>query len=410
MAIDIQTLAATIRERGDYAKMSLDPMAQFGTEAKPLLGPTLLPEMGKDIRPEEGYTESQIRYYTTLANAGTSYSPAQMSTGGRIYGSFKVFFGNTNIADQMPGPEYEALLKLLRLSGDNPTMEGIRRLLMFAETSVNLPLLMLNEVYRWMAICDGVVKRRGSNGYSEDVNYPRPAGHRVTVPGGTVAAPAGWYSTTDSYNPFNDIEAGRKLLGDKGYTVTRIISDNTAFSAYVNNPRVRRDVGGGSLTVQVGGNAIDRVQGTTTRKAVNAWLQDQDLPEWEVYNNSYSFLNPSAATVDAQVTPRRFLERTEGSGAKSHCVVLVAASGRNEPLMNLADWQSRPNGGVILPNTLGYYGIGCTAGQAAVGRTFNDKVITEHPYGYKLEGIQEGLPVITEPEAFFILRVVEPFG
>lgn len=398
-------LLQAIRDTGDYTRLQLDAMAQFGSEGQPYLGAQILPEQ---LRDSNAYTEQQVRYISLLANAGSSYSPAQLNTGGRIFGEFKVSFGNTSQADQLTANEYDRLMKLIMMSteggNDNATLESMITVLKFLDRNIREPMLMLNELYRWQAIVDGVVKRRGSNAYAEDVVYPMPPGHRVTVPGGTTATPAGWYSTTTAYDAAQDLFSAQRFLAKKGYRVNRLISDYDAAWAFMRNPAVISRVAGSTI-VNDGGGSVSRIVGNASMDNINGLLLGNMLPKWEIYDRTYSYRNPNSANVNT-IETGRFLERI--GATRSHAVVLLCNTGRSEDLIDFADRSTLPNGGITLQDTLGYYGIGKVAGQSASGRHFYENVIEKHPGGLYAEAIQEGLPVITEPEAMYVINVVEP--
>lgn len=403
--MNLLELLQMLRDTGDYDRLRLDIMAQFGTQLAPYLGAQILPESNRD---SNAYTEQQVRYMTVLANAGSSYSPAQVNTGGRIFGEFKVSFGNTNVADNLTAGEYDKLMKLIALSvsggNDRATLQAAAQVMQFLDRSIREPMLALNELYRWQAIIDGVVKRRGSNGYAEDVNYPMPAGHRVTIPGGTIANPAGWFETDNSYDPYNDFLAAKRFLAAKGYTISRIVSNFSAAHAFMGNSRVRDRLSGTTVVGEAG--TLQRVAGSVSVDAVNAELQAMQIGRWEIYDRTFNYRDPNTANTNGIATGR-FLDRMIGA-VKTHPVVLICQTGRDETMIDFGDRSSLPNGGITLDNTLGYYGIGTVMGQAAAGRHFYETVTEKHPGGLYAEAIQEGLPVITEPEAIYVMNVQEP--
>lgn len=401
----LQKLLELLRDSGDYDRLRLDLMAQFGTESAPYLGAQILPEQ---IRDSNAYTEQQIRYMTILANAGSSYSPAQLNTGGRIYGEFKVNFGNTNQADQLTANEYDRLMRLIMLAddggNDNATLQAMAAVMSFLSRNILEPMLMLNELYRWQAIIDCQVKRRGSNGYAENVLYPNPAGHRVTVPGGTVANPAGWNETDGSYDPYQDFFTAQRFLAAKGYVISQVISDFTAAHVFMRNSNVINRLGG--ATIVNAGGGVSRIVSSVNLAMVNAELQANLLPTWQIYDRTYNYRSIDTTNVN-QIAVDRYLERSPG-GVKTHPVVLVCRTGRSVDLIDFGDRSSLPSGGVTLDDTLGYFGIGTVAGQPSPGRHFWDEVQLKHPGGLYSEVIQEGLPVITEPEAIYVINVQEP--
>lgn len=390
---DLTTLVREIKENGDFDRLRLNISAQFGNENAPLLGATLLPEV---IKPSNAYSEEQVSYKTVLANAGTSYSPAQVKSGERLYGRFDVRLGNTNIADTMTANELEKLMSFLSLADSDPAanLQAMAGVLGFLNKSIVLPHLLLNEKYRWDAIVDGIVRRRGFNGYEEDVIYPDPAGHRISVPGGTTATPAGWFSRTDNYDPFADIFAARNALARKGFRINRIISNFEIAHQFMNHPANKVRFGGISLS---DGGFRQIVPGLNFDR-VNQELQSNQLPAWEIYDRTYT----DKDEADGLVKVSRYLERPS-----YHPVVLVCTTGRSESLIDFGDRTSLLTS-VELEDTLGYYGIGRVKGKESTGRWIHTEVTTRHPGGLYAEGIQEGLPVITEPEAFIVLKVMKP--
>lgn len=390
---DLTTLIREIDANTDFDRMRLDIRSQFGNENNPLLGATLLPET---IKSSNAYSEEQVRYKTVLANAGTSYSPAQIKTGERLYGRFDVRFGNTNIADTMTADDLEKLMDFLKFADVDQTanLQAMATVLGFIDKSIIQPHLLLNEKYRWDAIIDGVVQRRGFNGYEEDVTYPNPSGHRPAVPGGTIAAPAGWYSIDDNYDPFSDIFEARNFLAKKGFRINRIISNFEIAHVFMNHPANKVRFGGIALT---DGNFRRVVPGLNFEQ-INQELRANQLPTWEIYDRTYTDKDES----DGLVKSFRYLER-----ATYHPIVLVCTTGRNESLIDFGDRTSMLTS-VELEDTLGYYGIGRVKGKPSAGRWLHTEVTERHPGGLYAEGIQEGLPVITEPEAFVVLKVNKP--
>ena len=377
-------------------RMRFDPMAQFGSANKPYVGATLLPEV---IKTRNQYTETQIRYRTILANSGTSYSPAVMNPGGRIVGSFDVKFGNTNQKDAIDPATYEAVMDLLMQSGDvaKLDMQSMTQVLNWYETSITGPVMELNEKQRWDAIVEAKVMRVGANGLSEQVDYSNPAGHRVNVSGGSVANPAGWHETDGTYDPFLDFFAGLRLLASKGYTVKRMISSFEPWYTFARNSAINTRFSG--ISINVSGN-LARTEQVASRDRINSELGSNGLPQWEVYDRTFNFRNP---TDPSDLQSGRFLgERTDGAGTYFP-VVLAATTGRNEIVELTAEQEP-----IRLEDTLGYFGIGRVIGQPVTGRIINTTVATMHPGGLEAECIQEGLPVIAEPEALYVIKVYKP--
>jgi hypothetical protein len=407
----LSELIALLRVENQFERLRLDIGAQFGRESAPLYGASVLPER---LVEANAFKESYVRYRQTLAMAGSSYSPAQLSTGGRVYGEIQVSLGNTNIKDQLIGPELDRLMRLVNLAdstNQRATIEAARQILNFVDVSIREPILKLNELYRWQAIIDGVVKRRGSNGYSEDVTYFSPAGHRVTIPGGTVAAPGGWYSkSATAYDPYLDFFAAQSFLRRKGYTISRIVSNYSAAFAFQSHPAVVNRLGGATF-VDANGTP-GRMMGSVNMDSVQAGLRANMLPQWDIYDTVYDNRNPATPAADEFMSGTRYLDRkyepTTGVFVDAHPVVLLCQTGRDESVIDFGDRSSLPMGGITLQDTLGYYAVGTVTGEPGPGRKYSDRIETEHPGGYRAEMIQEGLPVITEPEAIYVMMVQAP--
>lgn len=395
----MKTFIELVRELKDQSKfhqIALNPLAQFGSESRPRLGATLLPEQFKR---KNQYTESQIRYRSILANDGTSYSPAQLNPGGRIQGSFDVKFGNTNQADVMDAQTYELVLELLMESGrDNSSadMQAAAEILNWYQSSITDPVLDKNEKQRWDAIVTAQVIRNVS-GSLETVSYANPAGHRVNIPGGTVANPVGWYETDGTYDPFTDLFAGRRKLAEKGYTVSRIISSFEPWYVFARNSAIFTRFSG--ISINASGN-LSRVENTASQDRINNELRSNSLPAWETYDRVFNYRDPADP---ANVLSGRYLgEQTDANGTYFP-VVMVATTGRNDTIELTAEQEP-----IRLADTLGYHGIGRVLGQPSLGRIVNIKTAEMHPGGLTAECIQEGLPVITEPEAIYIAKVYKP--
>lgn len=377
-------------------RMRLDPAAQFGTPNAPYVGATLLPEM---IKTKNQYTETQIRYRSVLANSGTSYSPAVLNPGGRIVGSFDVKFGNTNQADALDAQTYEAILELLMESGSatNADMQALATLLNWYDNAIMAPIRDLNEKQRWDAIIEAKVIRTGANGLSETVNYSNPSGHRVNISGGTVANPAGWYETDGTYDPFNDHFAIRRQLASKGYRAARLLSAFEPWYIFAKNSAIFTRFSG--IAVNSSGN-LSSIQQVASQNRINDELRNNELPVWEIYDRAYNYRNPSDPN---DIISGRFLGRRTDENGNYWPVVMVATTGRDQ-IIELTPEQEP----IRLENLLGYHGIGRVLGQPTPGRVMNTTVADRHPGGLYAEAIQEGLPVITEPEAVCVMKVYEP--
>lgn len=343
-----------------FTRISRNPLAQFGRPSRQYLGATLLPERLVD---ENAFREDQITYRTIVANSGTRYSPTQKKDGDLI-GSFLVELGESDIAREFTSRQYDALLRML---DRNDSLEAMATLTNWLDTTVNLALIEHIEKERWLAIVDAIVTRTGDNEYSESVAYSNPAGHRV-APG------AVW--STDTTDIFAEIQAGADLLATKGYTVNRIITSRPILAIMSGNNTVKTRVGvavvntSGQITSAAGRASIDAIGGA---------LQADGLPPIELYDLQYR----------TQTGTAYFLERD--------VLVMVGTTGRDEEI-DLGD--TAP---VLIGDTLGYVAVGRSAGQNDSGRVIRAEAKQDKPPRIEAEGWQTSLPVITSPEALYVI-------
>ena len=66
------------------------------------------------------------------------------------------------------------------------------------------------------------------------------------------------------------------------------------------------------------------------------------------------------------------------------------------------------DGSIVLDNTLGYYAVGRNTGKDSSGRTIHTWMMEKKPVGMAGESYQTGLPVITDPQAYYVIRVQRP--
>lgn len=358
---DLGTLINRMQADGTFQTITGNPLAQFGTAARRYVGAELLPER---LVSENAYREANIKYRTVIANSGTRFSPAQKKGGIGLVGEMLVELGSSDIARELTGREYDALLQMVR-NGDD--MAAMAQATNWVDTAIVRALVELAEQQRWQAIVDGSVVRLGANGYNETIAYSNPAGHRAAA-GGT------WSS--DAYDPFDDILTMSNLLSSKGYRVTRIITSTPVISLMAGNEKVARRTG--SLSVSASGT-IEILSGFATRDAINNVMTSSGLPALEVYDLTYR-------TEDG--TSNRFLD----DGA----MVFVAETGQDETIV-FNDAQK------IVPNIVGYTAIGRPAGSSTPQRALHMELLTDKPPRIEAQGWQESLPVIAEPEALAVI-------
>lgn len=355
--MDIYTLVQQMMSDGTFQRIARNPAAQFGPPNRQYLGAEILPE--KTVE-ENAYREDGIRYRTVIANSGSRYSPSQKKDGGALVGSFLVELGNQDIAREMTGRDYDALVKLLRTSAD---MDALATVINWVDTVINRALIEETERQRWEAIVNASTTLVGDNEYVETVTYPNPSGHRVAA-GGT------WSS--DAYDPWDDIVAQAQVLQDKGYEVSKIVTSRTVVSILARNAKIAARAG---KVVTL--SASDLV-GRASLADINAALEADGLPPIATYDLLYR----------TQTTSARFLAST--------VMVFLAQGGKDETV----DWGDNSR---YIPGTLGYTAIGRAVGQSDPGRVIRSEAFASKPPRLQAEGWQTTLPVITEPEAIAVI-------
>lgn len=356
---DLATTLAQMEAQRDWYTLANEPMVQFGPPTRPFVGPTLLPERAV---PSNEYSQEGIRYRTLIANDGSRYSAAQKRPSGMIAGTFLVSLGHQDVATEFTAADYDALLRYLRTGGD---MTAIASLVNWGANGLVAPLTTRMEKQRWDALINASVVRTGDNGYSEIVNYPNPAGHRV-------AAGGAWSS--NAYDPYVDIVNRIDLLYSKGYTANRFITSRKTLSILLKNQNIAQRAG----AVRVLGNGTVIV-GRANQADLNAVFAADGMPPIELHDNVYT---------DLQGTHRFMLDN----------IFFVAAT-------TGVDWNvAYPSGEpMIIENTLGYEALGVAAGFDTPGRQIYVESMRDKPPRIEGQSWQASLPVVLEPEAIAII-------
>lgn len=399
-------LVDTLRRQKDLFRLILSPDMQFGSASAPRLGAELLPEY---TRNKNAWTETQVRYRTTLARPTADFSPPILDKSGRLVGSFDVRLGTSSRASSMEAQDIEELNELLNLANQRSDTrlsdEALLRMYNWYDRELMQPIQDYNELQRWQAICDGEVERQiaeapigaSPTAGRQKVVYPYFEGQRLPVPSGTTANPAGWYATMQSaqpyYDPLLDLIGVKRYLATKGYRLRRIISAYDPWLRFQQHPGIRARFQ--NLQFQTGSQVgtARLYQNSVSAAQVNQLLVDNDLPPFEVYDRTFNYRD-----LDGSIHYGRYLERET-----YFPIVFVCDTER----MQMIDLGDRPT--LELENTLGYYAIGRVMGHSQEGRVINTEVQDRrHPPSVYGEVIQMGLPVITEPESFAVLQIQKP--
>ena len=367
--MDLLALIRRLMEDGTIRSIANNPLAQFTESqrrARIYLGAQLLPER----QTENDFTDFGIRYRTVIANDGSRYSPAQLKSDEGLVGSVKVSVGHSDIARQFTGRDYDLFLALLRT---RPELEAVTRLLDWTDITINRALLDLNEKQRWQAFVAASVVRKGDNGYNETVAYPNPSGHRV-------AAGGDWASDAD--DPLVDLQAGVDKLAEKGYNVSRMVGSTRTSRLLARNAKMRERAAA-TLLVGTDGTISGRPPTRLAPAALNAILQAEGFPALETYDEQYRDYEGA----------HRFLDQD--------ALVMFATTGRDE--MTTAAEFDESGQFDVLTDTLGYTAIGRPVGESDSGRVIRMWPFDNKPPRIEAEGWQASIPVITEPEALFVI-------
>jgi hypothetical protein len=374
----------------DIDKMVLNPMSQFGPDDSPYMLAELIPDQQK---PKNMYTEGQITYRRVIGNAGTNYSPAIINPGGQIMGFFDVNFGVINQADEIDAATYENIMDILQLSTDGSNLRDIRaaaEVIRWIDQRILSPLDDLKELYRAQSLIDGQVQRKGVNGYAETVVYAN-AGQRLNISGGTIASPAGWYKQDGSYDPITDFRTVKKLAADKGYDLQGIYSNYIAFAAFMDNASIKTRF---NNAVILQNSQISSLSSNVDETAIQGLLARQGLPGWKQYNKGYNYRDAS-----------RNIQRTGYLDRPGYDPVIITCKTKQSLQIDIP----LSLGKVNLANTLGYMGVGRVLGQTRIGRFMNAVVAADrYPESLYAEAFEMCLPVLTAPDAFFVLKVYRP--
>lgn len=362
---DLVTLLNQMNANGAFAAIAANPVAQFGTPVRRYVGAEILPER---LTFENAYREAQIRYRTVIANDAPRFSPAQKKGGVDLIGEMLVETGTQDIAAELTGREFDALVQASLRGNDVNVQESLAQ---WVDMRINRALIEKTEVQRFQLLVNSSVVRVGQNGFGETLAYPNPAGHRV-------AAGGDW--TSDVYDPMDDIIAQHRLLASKGYRTSRILTSTDVVSTMAQNAKISARTG----TLQVVGGSLVAAGGFATINSINQMLQSNGLPVIETYDATYR-------NEDGTFAP--FLP--------AGTMLFVAEGGLDAQTFQFED-ETR-----VVSNPLGYTAIGRGAGQAAPGRVINVSFQSNKPPRVEAEGYQESLPVLTEAEAVAVIHTID---
>ncbi|MEO0988154.1 MAG: major capsid protein [Cyanobacteria bacterium J06639_14] len=374
-----------LQEERYFERLALDPQAQFGSERQPLLGAQLLPER---IVEENAYEETQVRYRIKPALDNNRYSPTQKQEDGALIGSFRVDLGHTDTQKGLTGKKYDDLRKLLMRDS---SMEAMAQVIGWTDRELLRPHTIKNEIQRWQALLTATVTRQTANGQMEPIQYYRPADHIVTIPGGTTGSPQGWHLGT--YDPFDDIEAGKEKLQGLGYALVGMYA----------TPYLGRVLRTNDQVILRGARMQHNANAPATRvteSLLNILLDEEDYTGITLYNGGY----------ESETGFKRYMDVEEGYDY----LLMVGSTQRSYDMasdytgatdLDVSDFT---DGAIVLDDVLGYYAVGRNAGKDSSGRTIHTWMQEKKPAGMGGESYQTGLAVLTDPQAYYVIRVQRP--
>ncbi|MEM6432247.1 MAG: hypothetical protein AAF773_00090 [Cyanobacteria bacterium P01_D01_bin.115] len=374
-----------LQEERYFERLAIDPLAQFGSEQQPLLGARILPEQ---IVEDNAYEETQVRYRVRPALDNNRYSPTQKQQNGHLIGSFRVDLGDTDTQKDLTGKKYDDLRKLLMRGGD---IEALAQVLRWTDVELLQPHTIKNEIQRWQALLMASTTRKTANGQMDPISYYRPTDHIVTIPGGTIASPQGWH--LDTYDPFDDIEAGKEKLQGLGYGLIGMYATPYLGRVMRTNEQVVKRNG------RVQNNSAATVS-RVTESVLNLLLEEDDYTAITFYNGGYEGPSGYQRYMDVEDGYDYLLMVGGTQRAYDMASDYVGASGLD--ISGFAD------GAIVLPDTLGYYAVGKNGGMDSSGRTITTWMNDKKPKGMGGESYQAGLPVLTDPQAYYVIRVQRP--
>lgn len=378
--MEITTLIDKLNKENQIERVANNPFSQFGTKTKPLPGATLLPERRV---PENIYRESGIKWRTFAAQPSTRYSPVTLVEGA-LASSFMVELGESDLGMTLDAKEFD----LFRRELNAGSMEAAARRVLDLGGRVVEGLQIRNEIWRWQALLDGKVRAKHGN-IQFDIDFANPAGHRVDVLGGSVAAPEGWYR--DDYDPFDDIFAMADMLDGKGYKISRMFTTRAILSVLKRNPRAARRLGNVTINYDKVTGELTPYQGRVTNDQIVEILRAEGF-------TISRGIETNDQTYNTRMATRRFFHED--------AIMFACTTGRTEEYPDERGENDKP---LIITDTLGYLGVGTPAGQDSAGRVLNyEAILNKKPPRVEVEGWQTSGPVVLDPEAIGVLRIKKP--
>lgn len=373
LALDIGTIIQNLRDSDEFNAAANDPRVQFVGPRGPYLLATVLPEVPQELNK---YDEEDFELLTeVIASDVDAYSPPVIKRGAERQVIFEVELGDSGVSLQMSPKDYSNIIKML---GRNASMQQISDTVMNFSGALISATTTYNEVARADAIIDAVVNRVVGN-VTVPIAYPDATDQRISLVDNF---------SDDTYDPMELFFETQQWGADLGYGgIARIITTQKVVNLMLGNEILAQRSGG---VIEVGTDIFRRAQ---SRQRLFTYLGGEGFPTPELYDTKYRDQDGSY----------RFIPED--------CMIFIFETQRpNEVALDIAEEDGR----AIIPddqasNTVGYVGIGTTAGHEDRGPGRFLKV-THHdearPYVIG-DIVQKSLPVFTEPNGF---RVVKSIG
>lgn len=371
--MDIVTLINLLKTDGDILRIMRDPFAMFGSEMmrKTYLGARFLPERIMTGIKNNIIKEEETRFRTIIAEDSGRYDPVPLRQLAESY-SMMVEMGHFDMGREIDGAEYDKILEML---ASNRSDAARARMLYLIDTMLNHALKDKKEKQRWDAIVKRQVRIEKSNGQQYDVLLDFPAGNDISAPN---------FFDDDSADPFDTIFDAINILKDLGYgNIEAIVSRYAPLSAMMKNQQVKNRYGG--LTIDNSNNLQNIRRGVVGKSMLDMTLTSEGYPAFTEYNQGYN-------TETDKFLPYLPLDS----------MTIIASTDRREEII-IPDGED-----MLIPSTLGYYGVGTPQGQTEAGDVV--KLFPKEDKPVRIEGQAEGVgfPIILETKAIVNIRNCVP--
>lgn len=381
MTVNIESLINKLIEDQAFDDVIANPALQLGMPPqRPFLMSSVLPERTVS---ENAFRDTLMAYRTHIANDATRYSPVQFKGSAKV-GEALFELTDSDIGSQFTGREYDVLVDKLMRTED--MQSAATTLLDFVNRTVAIPLAAKRELQRCQAVVYGEITREGDNELLEKIQYPVPAGTRVTVEGGTEAAPAGELYD-DTKDPAESLaERIDQREEDLGLEVSQIITTRKIMRAFRRNDTINKY--GVSVVANQDGSLATRANTPATQAVLNAFAT-HDLPMPMMYDLSF----PRVDGTQIRMIPDNVL-------------IVLFQTGQMSSVFYDIDEANDP---YFLYDTLGYTAIGRPVGQQNPGIASLTKAnLDDKPPNLAFKGWQTTLPIIQMPEAILVITYEDP--